>query len=133
MDRQQTSSRLTRPLGDVAISERDFGGKSSALSDLAHAGLPVPPGFVISVEALSSCVRSAGLVAVCEGAARAEAAGDSDRARQLGRQAAAVLSGIEIPAWMSDELFTAHQELLRAPLLEGVPAKAATRASSSDD
>jgi pyruvate,water dikinase len=101
----------------------DVGGKAAALAELSLAGLPVPPGFVLGAEALSACVRSAELVPLCEKAARAEAAGDSEQAQQLGARAAAALREISIPAWLMDELARAHRELLATPLLPGTPSR----------
>ncbi len=37
------------------------GGKGASLSDMAHAGLPVPPGFVICTEAFRQFLQESGL------------------------------------------------------------------------
>lgn len=113
----------------VSISESapplgaDFGGKAVALARMAAAGLPVPPGFVLHHAALSACVSSAGLVSLCEEAARAEAAGDPERAQRLGLRAAEALRQITVPAWMMDELATAHRALLGTPFRTGTSVR----------
>ena len=42
------------------------GGKGANLGELARAGLPVPPGFVVTVEAFRSFVRANGLASEIE-------------------------------------------------------------------
>ena len=107
----------------ACLSGADFGGKAVALGRLAAAGLPVPPGFVLHRAALSACVRSAGLLALCEESARAEAAGDSERAQRLGQRAAEALRQIEVPSWMIDQLATAHRGLLDTSLRAGASVR----------
>jgi pyruvate, water dikinase len=43
---------LVRPLGGVGADDRaEAGGKGASLGELQRAGLPVPPGFVVTVQA----------------------------------------------------------------------------------
>ncbi|MEE2828672.1 MAG: PEP/pyruvate-binding domain-containing protein [Myxococcota bacterium] len=101
-----------------------MGGKAFRLARLLEQGLPVPSGFVVTVEALLRAVESAGLVLRCEAAARAEAAGDGDLARELGEGIARALRAVPLPDEVIDAVSLGQRELLQAPLLPGVPARA---------
>jgi pyruvate,orthophosphate dikinase len=56
-----------------------FGGKGAGLAEMTHMGLPVPPGFVITIEACRAYYKSnkklpGGLMeAVCAGIRQVEA------------------------------------------------------------
>ena len=53
-------SGLVRPLGAVGTTDRLVaGGKGVSLAELHRAGLPVPPGFVITVRAFERAIRVA--------------------------------------------------------------------------
>lgn len=55
-----TSTSLVCQLGVVGASDRRVaGGKGAGLGELCQAGLPVPPGFVITVRAFERAMRAA--------------------------------------------------------------------------
>ena len=50
---------LTRTLGAVGTDDRAVaGGKGASLGELWRAGLPVPPGFVVTVQAFEQAMRA---------------------------------------------------------------------------
>ncbi len=64
----------------ASAGRRAIGGKAEGLARLAEQGLPVPPGFVIPVEAFRAFLRHQGL---WRSARRLERAPDPQRARAL--------------------------------------------------
>jgi pyruvate, water dikinase len=53
-------SGLVCPLGAAGATDRSVaGGKGASLAELQRAGLPVPPGFVITVRAFERAMRAA--------------------------------------------------------------------------
>lgn len=89
------SDRYTRPLGGVRSTDREsVGGKCASLGELISAGLPVPDGFAVTVNAFedfrdASTLRTelAELVTGTEsaGAGALNAAHDAARSLVLGR------------------------------------------------
>ncbi len=92
------------------------GGKALRLAWLIELGMPVPPAFVVTTEALVATIREAGLLPVCGAAAVELAGGDGDRARQAGRVAAEALRSVELPDVLARGLAGAYGQLLRTPL-----------------
>ncbi len=55
-----TATGLVCPLGAVGATDRaEVGGKGASLGELHRVGLPVPPGFVITVRAFERAMRAA--------------------------------------------------------------------------
>jgi pyruvate, water dikinase len=89
------------PLAEAADAA-SFGGKSASLACAIRAGLPVPPGFALSVAAVESVVRGdAGAVAALEElvsllggsvAVRSSAVGEDDQESSFAGQHATLLN-----------------------------------------
>jgi rifampicin phosphotransferase len=59
---ESTSTGLVRSLDDIGLADiAQVGSKAANLGELKRAGLPVPEGVVITTEALSRALASAGL------------------------------------------------------------------------
>src|SRR6266850_828959 len=44
---------------DIRLASRPtVGGKGASLGELTHAGIPVPPGFVVATDAFESSIRA---------------------------------------------------------------------------
>ena len=54
-------SALVYSLEDAPSDPASVGGKALGLTGLVRAGLPVPPGFVVSAEAFRAFLRANGL------------------------------------------------------------------------
>lgn len=87
------------------------GGKGANLGEMTRAGLPVPPGFVISAPAFLAALDAAevrtrlvGLFAGCKADDPTDLAETSARMQQLVRE-------LEIPRPLRDELFAAYRRL----------------------
>ncbi|SDT62630.1 phosphoenolpyruvate synthase [Pseudarthrobacter equi] len=107
--------------GDLAAA----GGKALGLAGLIHAGLPVPPGFVLGTDAYAEFVNANGLgdeiqrlAAVSPDAAPGDYAAASDRIRAL-------FTGGALPGGMRDELAGAYG------LLGGADVPVAVRSSAT--
>ena len=87
------------------------GGKAVNLGELIGAGLPVPPGFVVSTEAYRSVIASRNL----EHAIQAVLSGTNpDDAEQLNRAAAeiqALFQQLQLPAELTAEITKAYHSL----------------------
>ena len=93
------------------------GGKGASLSRLAAAGLPVPPGFVISADAFHAFLQSCGVLGVINeitAGLDTEDSGAIDRAARAiqGRIAPAVL-----PAQLIDQIGAAYGRLAAGGLV----------------
>lgn len=87
------------------------GGKGANLGECTQAGLPVPPGFVVTAEAYRYAVSSAGLdsaLAALFGAVNVDSASDLARAAD---EAQGLLRGLTLPADLADAVLTAYHKL----------------------
>ena len=66
----RTQSPPVRPFTDLARADVDYaGGKGANLGELTRAGLPVPPGFVITAQAYLQAMDEAGVRSAMQAAA----------------------------------------------------------------
>ena len=103
--------------GDVS----SVGGKGAGLGELTGAGLPVPPGFVISAEVFLRVLDETGVRAQILARVRpilesngALDSGESESPVNLGEVSAAlegVISNIEMPSWLRSAIDDAYDEL----------------------
>ncbi|WP_026554659.1 PEP/pyruvate-binding domain-containing protein [Arthrobacter sp. 35W] len=104
-----------REFGDISRSDVELaGGKGANLGDLVQAGLPVPPGFVLTTAAYTEFVEANGLgEAILEAAAVDPAAGPEvfDAASA---QIRALFAAGELPGVVALELRAAYQNLCDA-------------------
>jgi len=87
------------------------GGKGANLGELSAAGLPVPPGFVVSAAAYAAFCDDSGLRARI---AERLAGVDVEDTAQLDRAAAEVRAIVEteaLPGWLEDAICAAYREL----------------------
>ena len=94
---------MTHPVPLIEAAEEDlYGGKSASLSRAIRAGLPVPPGFALSVRAVDAVVEaSAGAISALEEvlarlggpvAVRSSAVGEDDQETSFAGQHATLLN-----------------------------------------
>jgi pyruvate,water dikinase len=107
------------------------GGKGANLGEMTHAGLPVPPGFVVTAEAYRAFIQQAGLADLIE---HTIAATDVDDRRALVVAADAVQARIraaDVPSDVVAAVTDAYRELSRRE--GGAPALVAVRSSATMD
>jgi len=128
-------SGLVRPLGSAGAADRAVvGGKGASLGELGRAGLPVPPGFVVTVAAFDHALR----VADPAGTAAAALAGlPADDTAAIARAAAemrARITAVPLPEDLAAAV-TAAYEALRAehePATAGAPVAVRSSAVGED-
>jgi len=113
--------------GDVAL----VGGKGANLGELTRAGIPVPPGFVVTVHAYSRLLDGAELR---EKAARLLAALDlNDRSRLelVASEIRRLITAAEMPVDMASEIATAYRQMVAGPVAVRSSATAEDLAEAS--
>src|SRR5918995_3128393 len=107
---------------DIALA----GGKGANLGELSRAGLPVPPGFVLTTEAYDAFVESNGFGDEIVELASAPGAEDPAAFEQVSERIHALFSGGEVSDEMVDEIRAAY-----ATLDEGEETAVAVRSSAT--
>ena len=92
---------------DIALA----GGKGANLGELSHAGLPVPPGFVVTTTAYDAFVEANGIGDAIVGRALVTRADDPAGFEEVAEGISALFSGGKVPEAMADEIRAAYQEL----------------------
>src|ERR687898_396938 len=93
--------------GDIALA----GGKGANLGELSHAGLPVPPGYVVTTTAYDAFVEANGIGDAIVGRALVTRADDPAAFEEVAEGIRALFSGGKVPEAMADEIRAAYQEL----------------------
>jgi len=105
----------TTALADLRAGDAPrFGGKSASLGELLRSGLPVPPGFAVSVETFAAFVDAGGLrdqIAAALGGLDPDNVG---AVRAAAHTAAAAIREAPLPAALGDELAAAYAALAQA-------------------
>jgi len=106
------------------------GGKCASLGELTRAGLPVPPGFAITVDAHATVCAEveatiARVLACCDPADGAALAAASAELRGL-------VEGCPLPADIRDELTAAYAELCHRCGIDAVPVAVRSSATCED-
>ena len=92
---------------DIALA----GGKGANLGELSHAGLPVPPGFVLTTAAYDAFVESNHIGEAIVGRASAGRAEDPAAFEEVAEGIRALFSGGKVPEEIADEIRAAYEEM----------------------
>ena len=92
---------------DIALA----GGKGANLGELSHAGLPVPPGFVITTTAYDAYVEANDIADVIVARASVARAEDPAGFEQVAEGIRALFSGGKVPEAMAEEIRASYQQL----------------------
>src|ERR671917_871501 len=87
------------------------GGKGANLGELSRAGLPVPPGYVVTTRAYDAFVEVSGIKGEVVALASAPQAEDPAGFEEVSEGVRALFSGGRVPQEMADEIHAAYQEL----------------------
>jgi rifampicin phosphotransferase len=85
---------------DIALA----GGKGANLGELSRAGLPVPPGFVVTTTAYDAFVEANGIGDTIVGRALMTRADDPAGFEEVAEGIRALFSGGKVPEEMADEI-----------------------------
>src|ERR687890_1378327 len=92
---------------DIAL----VGGKGANLGELSRAGLPVPPGYVVTTRAYDAFVEVSGIKGEVVALASVPQAEDPAGFEEVAEGIRALFSGGKVPQEMADEILAAYQEL----------------------
>src|SRR5918999_2779597 len=92
---------------DIAL----VGGKGANLGELSRAGLPVPPGYVVTTRAYDAFVEVSGIKGEVVALASVPRAEDPAGFEEVSEGIRALFSGGRVPQEMADEIHAAYQEL----------------------
>jgi pyruvate,water dikinase len=119
----------TRPLSDLRRSDEGaFGGKSANLGDLIAAGVPVPGGFAVSVDAFRLFVETAGLDGLIAAAQKRAAGGDAASVDAAAKAIGEAMRFAPLPQEVRAELAARYEALG-----EGEPAVAVRSSAIGED
>ncbi len=103
---------FVRPFDRIRLSDADLvGGKGANLGELTGAGLPVPPGFVVTADAYRESLRQAGLTTRLRStvdAAHPDDPADLDRAA---REAQKLIGSVSLPEEVSSAVLDSYHRL----------------------
>jgi pyruvate, water dikinase len=91
-----------------------FGGKSASLGELLAAGIPVPPGFALSVSAFTAFVRESGLEERIAQAMARVSPGDLDAITSASQTISAAMRSAPVPQSVRDEVAQRYAALAEA-------------------
>jgi pyruvate,water dikinase len=109
---------------DVATA----GGKGASLSDMALAGLPVPPGFVICTDTFRIFLETSGLDAVISTAMQNLDVENSVLLEEVAKALVGKIESAACPEDLKNEILAAYQRLSEE---SGGPAVVAVRSSAA--
>jgi rifampicin phosphotransferase len=92
---------------DIALA----GGKGANLGELSRAGLPVPPGLVVTTRAYDAFVEVSDIKGEVVALASVPRAEDPAGFEEVSEGIRALFSGGKVPLEMADEIRAAYQEL----------------------
>ena len=108
---QAVSVRSVVPLSELRRTDVPrAGGKGANLGELMAAGLPVPPGFVITAEAYLHALDASGLRAQIQQPASSDIA-EPEQLRRVGQQVRDRLGSVPIPPDLRDAVLAAYRVL----------------------
>ena len=93
--------------GDIALA----GGKGANLGEMSRAGMPVPPGFIVTAEAYFEFMRGAGLIRMARDLLEGLDSSDGKQLRQVASQIQENISQCEMPTSLSDEIRRYYREM----------------------
>src|ERR1044072_6109571 len=86
---------------------RRVGGKGANLGELTAAGLPVPPGFVVSASAYAAFCDGSGLRARIAERLAAVDVEDTDRLDRAATEVRSMIENESLPDWLRGGVFAA--------------------------
>lgn len=93
-----------------------FGGKSASLGELLGAGLPVPPGFGLSIDAFEAFVEQSGLRAEIDHCLDGVSGQDAGALQEACRSVAAAFASKPVTSELAEEIPNAYRELGEPPV-----------------
>lgn len=113
---KETSPRWVVPLENCSSADVDSaGGKGANLGELIHAGLPVPPGFVVTTAAYYVMLDE-GNIGTVLGKALRMLNGDDTEVPRTGESIRAALLAAPVPVRIADSILSSYRQLGAGPV-----------------
>ena len=113
---------------DVAIA----GGKGANLGELTRAGLPVPPGFVVSAPAYAAFCEESGLRARLAEQLRDVDVDDTLALEAAARGAGELVAATPMPGWLEEAIVAAYRELAGGDRDQAVAVRSSATAEDTE-
>jgi pyruvate,water dikinase len=111
--------------------ESRFGGKSANLGELIGAGIPVPPGFALSIDAFGAFLEESGLGALVAQAG-AVAPGDLDAVGAVSRSISEAMHSAHFPESVREAVSRGYEQLAVATGVSSPPVAVRSSAVGED-
>lgn len=123
-----------RWFGEIGLADApEVGGKGANLGELARAGLPVPPGFVVTAGSYRESMEAAGVGAELAAAPTLTTGPDAtERAAADAAQRRALVRGAGLAPHVRDAVMAAYEELCRRTGTDEVPVAVRSSATAED-
>ena len=119
---------------DLRITDRPtVGGKGASLGELAHAGIDVPPGFVVTTQAFELFLKALELSAPVRAAVEAVDATDLDAVTVLSKALRARVVEEPLPQPVERAILDAHYQLTGGDLAVTVAVRSSATTEDAED
>jgi pyruvate,water dikinase len=109
---------LIRPFSTIRRSDASVvGGKGASLGELSAAGVPVPPGFVVTTAAFERFLEKADLTEEVDAQLCAMNIEDTKSVEEVSRVLHALFNAAAMPKDIGHTILTAYESLGRLPLV----------------
>lgn len=123
----QTSTGIIRPLDAIGSEETAVvGGKAANLGELVNAGVPVPPGFAITVEAYQQFLAESQLLDVVRRHVSNLNVDDTERLDSVSSRLRKIITNAPLPATIEEAIREAYDTM------GGVPVAVRSSATAED-
>ncbi len=121
-------------LGEAESTDIDaVGGKGASLGELTDAGLPVPPGFVVTADTYRRFLQTAGIETELFEEILATDADDSVAIAEAARAARELIRETSVPETVRDDIIAAYRELGSQTADRGEPFVAVRSSATAED
>jgi pyruvate,water dikinase len=108
------------------------GGKNASLGELMAAGLPVPPGFAITINGYHTLRDHSELRAAVHGLLAGIDGDDQDGLEEISRQIRAAIEDVAVAAELEGQVRASYEELCRRCGTEDTPVAVRSSATAED-
>src|SRR5580692_26071 len=128
------SSALVGWFADIGLADRlEVGGKGGNLGELTHAGIQVPPGFVLKTAAFERFIHALESESPVRERVESLEADDLGAMTALSAQLRARFAAAPLPADVADAIASAYQELGNGAAQSGVAVRSSATTEDAAD
>jgi len=121
----------TKPFSELSSADVPYaGGKGANLGQLTRAGLPVPPGFVVSAPAYAAFRHQTGLAERLDAVLATVDVEDTTALQEAAEEARRAVGESEMPLWLAEAIGDAYERLAEGEA--DVPVAVRSSATAED-